>query len=386
MRIALLNLPSEFYSPVSGGAIATVIMQHAAELIRRGHDVSVLTGVDDEAVYPVGRVFSWRGATKFNLNWVQRRLTELRRRVTQWDWEFYEYHLAGCRRALAELRPAPEVVIVHNDLMAPWYLRRLLPEARIVLWLHNEQVSHWPRAAEALREVDQFVTVSEYLREWTMRTHGLTADQVTTILNGVDLEQFTPAAERESGAGPVRVFCLGRIDPNKGADLAADAVATLQREGVAVSFSVAGPQWWHGGAWEDPYFVELKAKLAGVGGEYLGHVARAALPALLRQQDVVCVLSRSQEPFGLVALEAMASGCAVVASRRGGLPEACDGAAQLVNPDEPEEIAAALRTLATQPAALTASKQRGVERARRAAWTHAVDALEAIMGEELAVA
>ena len=56
--------------------------------------------------------------------------------------------------------------------------------------------------------------------------------------------------------------------------------------------------------------------------------------------------SRWHEPFGLVALEAMACGAALICSRRGGLPEVAGDAALYVDPDNPATIAAAIRDLA----------------------------------------
>jgi glycosyltransferase involved in cell wall biosynthesis len=76
----------------------------------------------------------------------------------------------------------------------------------------------------------------------------------------------------------------------------------------------------------------------------------------------------------------MASGCAVVASSRGGIPEAAGGAAVLVPSDDPDPVATVLREWASQPVALAAAKQESVARAAVATWEKAarqfVDALE----------
>ena len=68
------------------------------------------------------------------------------------------------------------------------------------------------------------------------------------------------------------------------------------------------------------------------------------------------VFSRWDDPFCLVVLEAMASGCAVVASLRGGIPEAAGGAAVLAPSDDPDSVATILREWASQP-----SRSRGSE-------------------------
>src|SRR5204863_4023397 len=116
------------------------------------------------------------------------------------------------------------------------------------------------------------------------------------------------------------------------------------------------------------FFRKLKEKIERIEANYLGHVTRDKVPQLIREHDIVCVLSRSQEPFGLVVLEAMASGCAVIASNRGGLPDACGDAGIMVDPDRFEAVVAAMRSLVTNPALLAEHKQRSVNRAAKASW------------------
>ncbi len=49
-------MPIEYYSPISGGAVSTVVMNHAKALIARGHEVTVLTVQNDDPIYDVGQV------------------------------------------------------------------------------------------------------------------------------------------------------------------------------------------------------------------------------------------------------------------------------------------------------------------------------------------
>jgi glycosyltransferase involved in cell wall biosynthesis len=125
----------------------------------------------------------------------------------------------------------------------------------------------------------------------------------------------------------------------------------------------------------------MKRKMADAEAEYLGHVTRPNVPSLVRRHDVACILSRSNDPMPQTAFEAMASGLAVLASDRGGIPEACDGAAWLINPDHPESVVGALRTLATISPVLNEFKRRSSQRAARATWDGTVDALEKLLAE-----
>ena len=83
------------------------------------------------------------------------------------------------------------------------------------------------------------------------------------------------------------------------------------------------------------------------------------------------MLSRWDDPFPLVVLEAMASGCAVVATERGGIPEAAGGAARLVASDDPAAAAQVLEEWATDPVSLAAAKRAARQRAVECTWARA---------------
>jgi glycosyltransferase involved in cell wall biosynthesis len=80
---------------------------------------------------------------------------------------------------------------------------------------------------------------------------------------------------------------------------------------------------------------------------------------------IVVVPSRWAEPFGLVALEALASGAALICSPRGGLPEVAGDAALYADPDRPSEIAAAIRALAGDESRRAALAEAGWRRVQQ---------------------
>lgn len=377
MNFCFVNMPIEFYSPVSGGAIATVIMQMARALTGFGHEVTVLTTLDGNPTYPEGKIVRIEYKNGPDLNPGKRLLSRVRGKLEKFDWPGFDYYLRSVLNKLRRLDPAPDVVVLFNDLVSSEYVKEILPGVTVIVWQHNE----WDTRHDIRRTIaatDVFVANSGYIRDWTIAKHGIPKDRFIVAHNGVDLDAFRPRPNYLARQDPVRVLFIGRIDPNKGPDIAADAVAALLREGLPVSLTVAGGLWFYGDAdpMTDPYFRKLKAKMDAAGARYLGHVDRHRVPEIVREHDVVCVLSRSNEPFGLVVLEGMASGCAVIASKRGGLPEAAGGAALLVDETDLDAVIKALRSLVTDRELLRSHKEQSVERAAGQSWPECARIIE----------
>jgi glycosyltransferase involved in cell wall biosynthesis len=360
MRICFINMPLEYYSPVSGGAISTIIAELAAELVDLGHDVDVLTYTDANPVHGAGRVHDLGPMPEPARP--LRALDRVTRRLLRRPFPRYEQYLRRVRAALRSVRPAPDVVVVFNDLAAPRAVRRQVRGATTVTWLQNELPQH---RARNLRGPDAVVAVTDYIRDHAIES-GVPATRVHTILNGVNLRTFRPA-ERTAGRPP-RVLCVGRLDPNKGFHVALAALAKAQSAGCRFETTLAGARWWYGAGEPSSYERELFAALERVGGHYAGLVPRDRIAELFREHDLAFVLSLSQEPFGLVVLEAMASGCAVVASPRGGIPQAAGGAAVLVDPDDLEAVTAATTRLLDDPDELARWRARGIAHAATASW------------------
>jgi glycosyltransferase involved in cell wall biosynthesis len=384
MNICFLLPPTERYSPISGGSIAIKTMQMAQRLISRGHDVTVLAPAGEDATYSVGRVVPIQSPSPESLPALPKAISRWRRKLMRWDWLYYEYYLRSARRALRRMEKRPGAVLIFNDLVTPRWVKRWLPTAKVVCMLSSECVTRQKGIRKTISAVHKFAAVSGYIRDWTIQRYAIPADKIVTIPSGADLETFRPRPSYLSSASPIKVLFLGRIDPAKGPDLAADAVEKLRAEGVPITLTVAGGRWLYDqeNGTEDAYFTDLRQKMAAAAAEYLGHVPRPDVPGLVRRHDIACVLSRGNDPMPLTLFEAMASGLAVLASERGGIPEACDGAAWMVNVDEFGAIVGALRSLATIGPVLNEYKRRSIARAARATWDMSVDALERMLLED----
>jgi glycogen(starch) synthase len=168
---------------------------------------------------------------------------------------------------------------------------------------------------------ERVVTCSAYMREHVADIYGLEEERITVIPNGIDPSELVPLDDLEAlrarFARPDErlVLLVGRLVYEKGFQLALEALPGLIERLGAVRFVVAGS-----GTAER----ELREQAGELGldahGTFLGWIGDDVLHSLYRIADLTVVPS-IYEPFGLVALEAMASGCPCLVADTGGLRE-----------------------------------------------------------------
>lgn len=372
--------PIERFSEASGGAIATCVMQVARGLEKRGHQVYIFASNHGDEPYPVGRFVDLNldAARQGALGFCRRLYGKIRWKYSGQDWPSYDLYVREFRRRCRDL-DNPDVIVSCNDLQLPTYLAKSCRSAKKICWVHNELRSRHQRPGNLLEDVDGIVANSGYISDWLVNAYQL-VDRPEVIHNGVDLNEFFPREKWESAGDPVKVLCLGRIDPNKGADIAAGALLALQEKSVRADFTVVGGEWFFKDAQsgESQYSEKLKSLVSRLGGSYLGHKDRSLVPSIVREHDLLCVFSRSQEPFGLVVLEGMASGCCVVSSGRGGLPEAGGEAGVLVDIDKQGDVISALENLIQNPYQLLARKRQSLAWASTCHWDGVAGKFEAM--------
>lgn len=364
MRFCFLMPQMEHYSPVSGGAVSTVTANVSKELQSMGHCVDVIAPSCGQPAYTAGQVHF---IGQENTHGIVGVAAHFEARFRGWDSPHEGRFYSKALKMIEFLRP--DVLVLANDLDRASAVRRLLPTVRIVSWIHNE--CRLRRAgAVGLGQVDAFLCCSNYIKDWLTREYRLDGSCTHTAHAGVDLCHFYPSVDSRP-EGSLRVLFTGRLDRNKGVDLAVDTVAKLRKRGVPIRLSVAGNSWFYPQEdfEKDPFQNGLRIAMKESGTDWLGHIPRRFLPDVMRRHDVALVLSRSQEPFGLVVLESMASGLAVIASHRGGLGEACGGAAMVVEPEDLSAVAALLDRLSKDPAELNQWRARSLERTRTASWS-----------------
>jgi glycosyltransferase involved in cell wall biosynthesis len=274
----------------------------------------------------------------------------------------------------------PAIVIAHNAPVLPWMLRS--SPHRVVLYAHNDLVRTMTRfeASRAFDSVAAIVCVSESLaRQMSRRLPRSLVGRLRVVENGVDCEQFSPRGHVSTSA--VRVMFVGRMIPEKGADVLLQAAAVLSRDDVELV--IVGSQGFDRDAELSPYEQELRelAKRSRVPVQFLPFVAREELPGLLQSADIVVVPSRWQEPSALTAGEALATGLPVIASRIGGIPSVLGTAGVLVQPDDPAALAREIERLADDPLARAELAAAARRRAQEHDWSWTWSTLKTVLAE-----
>jgi len=214
--------------------------------------------------------------------------------------------------------------------------------------------------ARVARRLAHVITVSAAARDDIVREMGVRRERITVVPNGVDADLFRPLPDRPRRPG--RVVSMAGLDaPIKGLEPLLRAFARLRSRRPAELVVVGRPR-------PDGPAARLLDELQLNGSvRFLGGLSDRALVELYASAEAAVVPSL-YEGFSLPALEAMACGVPLVASRAGGLPEVtgADGeTALLVPPDDPDALAAALLTVLSDPGLGRRLGARGRERATR---------------------
>ena len=366
--------PGDHFSPRTGSAIPTVVDGLATAAGREGapfrHFV-VLDRATMQPRYTSAAVVEYTGARGPRR---RERVVDLARGRVGLARSAVERFYAPVAEAIRTREPA--FVLAHNAPVLPWLLRDT--GHRVVLYAHNDLLRTYSRreSARILDGVAAIVCVGESLAERTRAAlPGRLAERVRVVRNGIDCERFSPGtnggvATSAAHDARLRIVFVGRMIAEKGPDVLIRAAQRLGRPDL--EFLLVGSHGFARDAPLSPYEHELRrlADQPSSGSSadirFEPFVDRMALPALLRSADLLVVPSRWAEPSGLAAMEGLATGLPVIASRVGGLPDLVGSAGVLVEPDDPAELAEAIAALADDPEA----RRRASLRARAHAIAH----------------
>src|SRR2546421_774488 len=356
MRVLILSWE---YPPLIEGGLARHVRKLSEGLVAQGVDVHVLTrGMEESppeeemrgvAVHRVREPDRPRELAEF-VTWVEHMNADMLAAGVELGDRFtfdvvhgHDWLVAVAGDHLAKRFRCPLAVTIH----ATEY-------GRHQGWVDKHPQSHIHGVERWMaNRADRVITCSHYMRGHVADVYGLEESRVTVIPNGIDPLDLQPVDDldrlRAQFAAPDErlVVLVGRLVYEKGFQLALEALPGLIERVGDVRFLVAG---------SGTHEQELRQQASQLGlddhGTFLGWIGDDVLHSLYRIADL-CVVPSIYEPFGLVALEAMASGCPCIVADTGGLREIVPGDERVglrLNGRAAEHLAAMVERLLTDRA------------------------------------
>ena len=284
LRIAQVAPPMERVPPEAYGGTERIVHELVTELSRRGHDVTTFAPGDSSVagslVPTVPRALRPAGHGGDIGGYVL--ATMLKTLDRQADFDIIHSHLDWYGLILARASRTPVVSTFHGRLDMPWSRDVLADRPEGLVAISEAQASVHPDVP------------------WTIVHNGLTLDSA-------------PFERRRSDA----LVFVGRVTPEKGI---VDAIRIAERADRPLKIAAkVGPTPGEQDFNENVFEPALKA--AGSRVEFLGELSGADRDALFARSHAVLMPGSWPEPFGLVAIEALACGAPVIARRVGGLDE-----------------------------------------------------------------
>ena len=410
MRIAMLSFHTSPLAALGGkdtGGMNVYVRELSRQLGRRGLAVDVFTRRQEPAGPAIER--PWEGVRVLQIAAGPQEPTD-RRRLFAYLPEFVQglrdiaacegraydilhshYWLSGW--AALQLRPAWAAPVVHmfhtlGALKSATPAGAQAPEAR-----ERSRVE-----TDIICEADRIVAATPADREQMVQFYGADPQRIRVVPPGVDLELFRPVARAEARrfvglTDPEERLLLfvGRLDPVKGLNVLFDALCQLLRrlEGhQRICLAVIGGDTPETGEAlrEEAVCLDEVRERYGLKEmvAFLGSRSQDTLPYYYSAADL-CVMPSLYESFGMVALEAMACGTPVVASRVGGLPYVVrDGETGLLVPENDAcALADGLYLLLTDQSLRRRLGARGQEVAQEYCWECVAAQIERLYLEEI---
>ena len=357
MRILMIN-----HFPLEGSGSGTYTKNLATQLVKLGHEVCVILPVNTVDIpqyegvrlHPVfftnpnDPLATDEGALPFNFPCFTTHPVSVVAFADLAEAQMKAYLEAFKRAIDAEVRGfKPDVI--HGQHV--WALPSLAVDCGVplVLTAHGTDLmgyDKWPEmrsfADTVMQACAKVICISADNEKLVREIFPQYADKIVRMRNGYNPDIFYPqnldrgevlAAHGIDYAGQDVILFAGKMARFKGIDILLDAAATYEAERPNAITVLAG---------DGEERENLKAQVRDLGltrVHFLGNVTQDELARLYNIADIDLVPSR-REPFGLVAVEAMACGTPVVATNQGGLPDFVnDSVGALVNPEDPDDLA-----------------------------------------------
>lgn len=331
MKIGLV-LP---YSIARGGGVKEILLALREELEKRGHQSYIITprpqnyeNKNPKHILLVGNSTDFNSPTHTTAQVSAGMNEDIDRILAEHNFDVLHFHepwIPMISRQILTRSKTVNVATFHAAIPDTIMSRTL---AKAVT----------PYTKSLLKYIDVFTAVSEPAAVYIC---SLTDEPVALIPNGIDLKAFKAPLKRSDKHRKKTIFYVGRLEGRKGIKYLLHAFKEVSRQDPDVSLIIAG---------DGPDRDKLEMQAADLelnNVEFLGYISQSEKIKHLRKADLFCAPSIFGESFGLVLLEAMATGLVAVAGDNPGYESVMKGlgAISLVNPKHTSEFARRLELL-----------------------------------------
>lgn len=361
------------YNIAKGGGVQEIVLATKAELTQRGHHVKIITPAPRETepsdaadIIFIGNLVDYRSpmhtTVQVSATADIEKINHLLR-SEQFDiLHFHEPWIPVLSRQILQRSSSVNIATFHaqvpETLMSRTVIRVVNPYLKSVLsYLHT------------------LTAVSDAGSEYVA---GMTDKPITIIPNGIDLTKYRPkAADMESPARTI--LYIGRLERRKGVKYMLQAYQLLTQDNPNLRLLIAGDG-------PDRERLELLAedlKLPNVS--FLGYISEDLKLELLAEASLLCAPSVYGESFGIVLLEAMATGTVCVAGNNAGYSGVLQGAGAvaIANPHDTVEFARRLDLMLNEPSVRKLWKQWAHKYVQQFSYPKIVDKYEEFYREAL---
>jgi glycogen(starch) synthase len=244
----------------------------------------------------------------------------------------------------------PDLIHIHSAVQASaWFVDRMLgkraPKLPFLVTQHGmlEEVDRQNVARSLMRKADMLTAVSQASLQSAIEFSGVSSN-TAVIYNGVLPVAAGPRPHRPGP--PFGLVCVGRLQHEKGFDLAIRALAAVRESGIDADLTIVGQ-----GEDKRQFVALVEALGLRQHVRFAGVLDRQDTLDIMARNAILLAPSRTREGFGLVVVEAALSGVPCIASRLGGLQETVEDGVTgiLVAPGDDGELAQAIVALLRDP-------------------------------------
>jgi phosphatidylinositol alpha-mannosyltransferase len=322
------------YSIAKGGGVRSLILEMQAELARRGHDVYIITPQPKDYEADPGKKIIFVGnSTDFNYTSTTFQVSagvneKIDRLLAEHEFDILHVHEPWIPMIGAQILSRSTSVNI-----ATFHAK--LPESLMTRTLIKVVT---PYLKSVLKYIDVYTAASEEAAEYIST---LIEEPIALTPNGIDLKTYRPPARRSDNKKQKTIFYVGRLEQRKGVKHLLHAFKLLQETTPRVDLVIAG---------DGPDRAKLEALAADLdlkNVQFLGFISEKDKIRYLRSADLACYPALFGESFGIVLIEAMATGTVTVAGDNPGYATVMKGLGEisLVNPQHHAEFARRLNLL-----------------------------------------